>query len=101
MPDTLKTRTARTACVDGRAIRVGLGRFFEPLAALDLLQAQYEDNWAYGVAPDPVLQDMLAFSIKLQRESSRLSKELSGKLQQWEQVVWDRLAAEQREAQRA
>jgi len=101
MSGALKPRTARTACVEGRAVQVGLNRFIEPLAALQQLQAQYEDYWAYGVAPDPVLEDMGSFSAKLKREASRLSKELAGKLQQWDQVVHARLDAEQREAQRA
>jgi len=61
----------------------GVREHEKTLVALKLLRAQLDDYWSYGTAPDPVLEDMMQFSIKAAKVGRELEMELTRKMSEW------------------
>lgn len=69
--------------VGKKAILDGVRQHVRTLAALQSLRDQLDDYWSYGTAPDPVLEEMFAFSVKAAKVGKELEMELTRKMSEW------------------
>ena len=59
-------------------------RFKALLDPLDAIIKEYDEYWSFGIAPDPVLEEMMDLSLTMRQQAKKMKQELERKIQEWE-----------------